>query len=169
MLRVAGMDRRLQKEKERPLRRSDLTATEWRDVKELLATARSRRGRPPENTRAVINGILWRLRTGAPWRDVPGRYGDWNKIYRRFRRWCQSGIWASVATALGDVAVDGDGAAHPGRGDGRINRRHMPGAGARSRFAKGQVGAGFNGAVRPGARVAAGLASTRRPARSATR
>jgi transposase len=169
MLRVAGTDRRLQREKERPLHRGDLSATEWRDVKELLATARSSRGRPPENTRAVINGILWRLRTGAPWRDVPGRYGDWNKIYRRFRRWSQSGIWASVATVLGDVAANGDAAAPPARGNGRVNRRPMPGAGARSRLAKGQGGAGLSAAVRPGARAAAGLASTRRSARSAAR
>ncbi|MGH6928956.1 MAG: transposase [Dongiaceae bacterium] len=147
------------------MRRGDLTATEWRDVKELLATARSRRGRPPENTRAVINGILWRLRTGAPWRDVPGRYGDWNKIYRRFCRWCQSGIWASVATALGD----GTAVPQPERGNGRINRRPMAATNARSVFAKRPAGAGFSAVVRPGARVAAGLASTRRSTRPATR
>lgn len=148
------------------MRRGDLTATEWRTVKELLAAARSRRGRPPEQTRAVINGILWRLRTGAPWRDVPARYGDWNKIYRRFRRWCQSGIWASVATALGDLAVDTDGKAAPpqARGDIRVNRRRTSGAG----LAKGQGAAGF-GAARPGARLPPGLASTRRPARTAAR
>lgn len=150
------------------MRRGDLTATEWRDVKELLATARSRRGRPPEQTRAVINGILWRLRTGAPWRDVPMRYGDWNKIYRRFRRWCQSGIWASVATALGDLDANGNGKAGPRplRAAGRINRRPMVGTGAR--FAKGQGGTGFS-AQRPGARVPPGLASGRRSARPAAR
>jgi Putative transposase of IS4/5 family (DUF4096) len=159
------MDRSVQAGKEAPLRRGDLTATEWRDVKELLATARSRRGRPPENTRAVINGILWRLRTGAPWRDVPGRYGDWNKIYRRFCRWSQSGIWASVAMALGD----GVAAPQPGQGNGGMNRRHTGAASARSAFAKRPAGAGFGPAVRPGSRVPAGLASTRRSTRSATR
>jgi transposase len=147
------------------LRRGDLTAAEWRDVKELLATARSRRGRPPENTRAVINGILWRLRTGAPWRDMPGRYGDWNKIYRRFCRWCQAGIWASVAATLGD----GTAVPQPGRGNGGIRRRHPAAATARPAFAKRPAGAGFGAAVRPGARVAAGLASSRRPSRPATR
>jgi transposase len=148
------------------LRRGDLTATEWRDVKELLATARSRRGRPPENTRAVINGIIWRLRTGRPWRDVPGRYGDWNKIYRRFRRWCESGIWASVAGTLGDVpAVDGEAAPLLlARGDGRTNRRPISGVGARSAFAKT---AAIDTVLRRGARAAGGLA--RRPARSAAR
>jgi len=88
------------------LRRGDLTAAEWRALKELLATARQRRGRPPKNSRAVINGILWRLRTGAPWRDMPGRYGDWNTIYRRFRRWRQSDVWSAVAAILGVVGTD---------------------------------------------------------------
>ena len=144
------------------MRRGDLTATEWRDLKEMLATARSRRGRPPEQTRAVINGILWRLRTGAPWRDIPVRYGDWNKIYRRFRRWSQSGIWASVAVALGDLDAPANGKAgpQPARGDIRINRRHMAGG---PRFAKGEGGRGLS------ARMTAGLAPSRRPARAVAR
>ena len=45
-------------------------------------------GRPPEDNRNVINGILWRLRTGAPWRDVPEKYGNWNSIYRMERLRC---------------------------------------------------------------------------------
>ncbi|MEZ0495119.1 transposase [Sphingomonas sp. IW22] len=44
------------------------------------------RGRPPEQNRSIIKGILWRLRCGAPWRDVSPKYGSWNTIYRRFRR-----------------------------------------------------------------------------------
>lgn len=144
------------------MRRGDLTASEWHDLKELLATARGRRGRPPEQTRAVINGILWRLRTGAPWRDVPVRYGDWNKIYRRFRRWSQSGIWASVATALGDLDTNGNSKAgpRPARGDIRVSRRRVAGA---PRLAKGQGGPGLN------ARLTAGLAPVRRSARAAAR
>jgi transposase len=73
------------------LSRGDLTEVEWRILKVLLPVERKRgkrgRGRPPEDNRNVINGILWRLRTGAPWRDVPEKYGNWNSIYRRFRRW----------------------------------------------------------------------------------
>jgi transposase len=150
------------------LRRGDLTAAEWRELKARLAAARGRRGRPPENTRAVINGILWRQRTGAPWRDVPERYGDWNKIYRRFRRWCQSGVWATVVTVLGDPAADGEGKAgpRPARGDIRTNQRRTSGAG--SRFAKGQGGAGFS-LARPDARLPAGLSTRRGPARPAAR
>jgi len=41
----------------------------------------------------VLNGILWMLRSGVPWRDLPDRYGKWNSVYIRFRRWTQAGIW----------------------------------------------------------------------------
>ena len=52
------------------------------------------------------NGILWRLRTGAPWRDVPGRYGKWNSIYRRFRRWSDAGVWEAVSVTLAEIMAD---------------------------------------------------------------
>ncbi|WP_363280423.1 transposase, partial [uncultured Sphingomonas sp.] len=67
--------------------RGDLTGAEWRILKDLLPIERKDRGRgrPPEQNRSIINGILWRLRCGAPWRDVPPKYGSWNTIYRRFR------------------------------------------------------------------------------------
>ena len=64
------------------------------------------RGRPPEDNRNIINGILWRLRTGAPRRDVPEKYGNWNSIYRRFRRWSASGVWESVAIALAETMAE---------------------------------------------------------------
>jgi transposase len=95
------------------LSRGDLTEAEWRVLKELLPVERPLgmrgRGRPPQDNRNVINGILWRLRTGSPWRDVPEKYGDWNTIYRRFLRWSKSGVWESVATALAEtMAESGD-------------------------------------------------------------
>ena len=87
--------------------RGDLTEVEWRILKVLLPVERKPgkrgRGRPPKDNRNIINGILWRLRTGAPWRDVPEKYGNWNSIYRRFRRWSASGIWESVAIALAET------------------------------------------------------------------
>ena len=59
----------------------DLTEVEWRILKDLLPVEREPgkrgRGRPPEDNRNIINGILWRLRTGTPWRDVPEKYGNW--------------------------------------------------------------------------------------------
>jgi transposase len=92
------------------LSRGDLTEAEWRALKVLLPVEREAgersRGRPPEDNRNVINGILWRLRTGAPWRDVPEKYGNWNSIYRRFRRWCAAGVWESVAVTLAEMMAD---------------------------------------------------------------
>ena len=90
--------------------RGDLTEVEWRILRVLLPVEREPgnrgRGRPPEDNRNVINGILWRLRTGAPWRDVPEKYGNWNSIYRRFRRWSISGVWESVAVALAETMAE---------------------------------------------------------------
>lgn len=53
---------------------------------------RPRTGRPAKDHRTVLNGILWILRTGAPWRDLPERYGSWNTVWSRFRRWREAGI-----------------------------------------------------------------------------
>lgn len=70
------------------LSRGDLTEADWRMLKDLLPVKRRNRsrGRPPEQSRSIVNGILWRLRCGAPRRDVPPKYGNWNTVYRRFRR-----------------------------------------------------------------------------------
>ena len=90
--------------------RGDLTEAEWRVLKGLLPVEREAgkrgRGRPPEDNRNIINGILWRLRCGTPWRDVPEKYGNWNSIYRRFRRWSASGVWESVAITLAETMAE---------------------------------------------------------------
>jgi transposase len=61
-----------------------------------------RRGRPFESHYRIFNAILWRLHTGAPWRDVPWTYGRWETIYGRFRRWRRDGTWAKILTHLLD-------------------------------------------------------------------
>jgi transposase len=87
------------------LSRGDLTDAEWHVLKDLLPPDDGRPGRPAEGTRSVVNGILWRLRTGAPWRDVPEKYGNWNSIYRRFRRWSKAGAWELVAVTLAETML----------------------------------------------------------------
>ena len=63
--------------------RGDLTEAEWHILKDLLPIERKNRSRrrAPEHNRSIINGILWRLRCGAPWHHVPPKYGSWNTIY----------------------------------------------------------------------------------------
>ena len=75
----------------------------------------------------MVNGILWRLRTGAPWRDLPERYGNWNSVYRRFRRWSASGVWEAAPTCLADAMGD---AAHHSI-DSTTVRAHVSAAGAK--------------------------------------
>ncbi|BDZ39326.1 transposase [Microbacterium suwonense] len=53
-------------------------------------------GRPPEDRRTVVEATAWRFRTGAPWRDVPERFGNWNTIYKNFNRWVDAAVCAKV-------------------------------------------------------------------------
>ena len=86
--------------------RGDLTEAEWRLLKELLPPERGRKNRPASDNRPIVNGILWRIRTGAPWRDVPEKYGKWMTVYQRFRRWSQAGLWEAIATTLAQTMAD---------------------------------------------------------------
>src|SRR5438034_9536507 len=65
--------------------RGDLADAEWELVAPLLPAERGREGRPAGDNRVVVNGILWHLRSGAPWREMPSRSGKWNTVYRRYR------------------------------------------------------------------------------------
>ncbi|MFD9735409.1 transposase [Umezawaea sp. NPDC059074] len=79
--------------------RGDLTSAQWAVLEPLLPPDR-RRGRPTRNRRQVVNAIRWRARTGAPWRDMPDRYGPWETAYGLFRTWQREGVWASVLEKL---------------------------------------------------------------------
>lgn len=72
--------------------RGELTDAAWERIVPLLPENGKPGGRWSDH-RAVLNGILWRLRTGAPWRDVPSRYGPWQTCYDRFVRWRRDGTW----------------------------------------------------------------------------
>ena len=81
--------------------RGDLTDKEWQRLEPLLPPQHSAEpGGQYRDHRQVINGVLWVLRTGAPWRDLPDRYGPWQTCYSRFRRWTEQGIWKSVLERL---------------------------------------------------------------------
>jgi transposase len=77
----------------------DLDARQWRLVRDLLPTA-DQRGAPQADNRRVVDGLRYRERTGVPWRRVPARYGSWQTLYARHRRWTADGTWARIETAL---------------------------------------------------------------------
>lgn len=86
--------------------RGDLSEAEWRLLKDLLPAERGRKSRPALDNRMIVNGILWRIRTGAPWRDLPEKYGKWMTVYQRFRRWSAAGVWEVAATTLAQAMAD---------------------------------------------------------------
>jgi transposase len=80
--------------------RADLSDAQWAFLEPLLPTGK-KPGRPPKWTkRQLINGIRWRVRVGAPWRDVPPAYGSWQAVYGLFRRWQRAGVWAAILARL---------------------------------------------------------------------
>jgi len=83
-------------------RRYELTDQEWVIIEPLLPN--KPRGVPRVDDRRVLNGILWRFRTGSPWSEVPERYGPPTTCYNRFVRWRKAGVWdrllAAVSTAF---------------------------------------------------------------------
>ena len=85
--------------------RYDLTDFEWRVIKPILPNRP--RGVPRADDRRVLNGIFWVLRSGAPWRDLPERYGPRTTCYNRFVRWRKAGVWDRLMDAIA-AAHDGD-------------------------------------------------------------
>jgi transposase len=82
--------------------RYELTDAQWECIAPLLPDSShgGQPGRPWHQHRRIVNGILWHLHTGAPWRDLPERYGPWQTVYDRFNFWCRDGTWATLLDAL---------------------------------------------------------------------
>ncbi len=81
-------------------KRDELTDEQWQQLEPVLPAQKPNRGRPNLGHRTVIHGILWILKTGAPWRDMPERYGKWQTVASRFYRWQQSGVWKRIFAQL---------------------------------------------------------------------
>ena len=112
------------------IRRYELSDAEWDALLRYLPSTLTG-GRPREDDRRVMNGIVWKIRSGAPWRDVPARYGSWKSIYTRFRRWALDGTFTRMlagAQADADAAGDIDWLVSV---DSTIVRAHQHAAGAR--------------------------------------
>ena len=116
-------------------RRHELTDEEWALLAPLLPPAKPKTGRPSKDHRQIVNGILWRLGTGAPWRDLPERFGPWQSVYTRFRRWRLAGVWdraLAAAQRRADAAGRVDWALH--FVDGTVVRAHQHAAGAKRSY-----------------------------------
>jgi transposase len=86
--------------------RDELTDPEWAAIKPMLPN--KPRGVPRVNDRRVLNGIFWVLRSGAPWRNLPGNFGPYTTCYNRFVCQRQAGVWSRIIDALAaahDAAV----------------------------------------------------------------
>jgi hypothetical protein len=86
----------------------ELTAAEWARLEPLLPPRRPRTGRPRNDHRAVLGGILWVLRNRASWRDMPARFGNYNTAYKRYRLWSDTGLWDRLLTALRSGTAEGE-------------------------------------------------------------
>ncbi len=82
------------------MRRHELTDEQWQSVEPLIPRKRARTGRPPKDARLMLDGIFWILGTGAPWRDLPERFGPWQTVYDHFASWRRDGVLARILEAL---------------------------------------------------------------------
>ena len=90
----------------------DLTNEQWQIVETILPPDRvraDRRGRPWSDRRTVLNGILWILRTGARWQDLPLQYGPYQTVHRRFQNWVRSKVLEQVLLAVAQDLKDRGG------------------------------------------------------------
>ncbi len=90
------------------MHRHELTDEQWDAVGPLLPKRIAKTGRPPRDARLMLNGIFWVLCTGAPWRDLPPRFGPWQTVYDHFRNWRQAGVYERILQAL-QIRVDRNG------------------------------------------------------------
>ena len=134
--------------------RYDLTDFEWSVIEPLLP--RGKPGPRRKDDRRVLNGIFWVLRAGAPWRDLPERYGPYTTAYNRFNRWRKAGVW--------DRLMDAVTKAHDGKVqmiDSSIVRVHQHASGVKKRVEFVVLGEVAEASPRKSTR-----ASTRRAGRS---
>ena len=113
------------------LHRGDLNDAQWQKLYPLLPK-KAQTGRPAGDHRAIINGILWIHRTGAPWNDLPECYGSRGTVSSRFYRWRAQGIWQEILNRLqqsADAANQIDWEVH--FIDSTIIRAHQHAAGAK--------------------------------------
>ena len=86
-----------------------LTDAQWATIESMVPSSQGRRGKPLRDSRQVIDGIIYRYRTGVAWRDLPADFGPWQTVWKRHRRYALEGLWDRVLTAL---VAEADAAGH---------------------------------------------------------
>jgi transposase len=82
--------------------RTVLTDVQWERIAPLLPGKKGDPGRSGKDNRRFVEGVLWLVRTGAPWRDLPEYFGKWSSVWKRFRRWALKGVFEKLFQALSD-------------------------------------------------------------------
>lgn len=87
--------------------RKMLRDDQWERIEPLLSGKAGDPGCTARNNRRFVEAVLWIMRTGSPWRDLPAGFGHWHRTYVRFSRWRESGVWERMATAMhGDADLE---------------------------------------------------------------
>jgi transposase len=82
------------------VKRYELSDAQWVRIRDFLPGKAGDPGRSAADNRLFVNGVLWVLRSGAHWHDLPERYGKWKSLHKRFSRWAKAGVWERVFAAL---------------------------------------------------------------------
>ena len=132
------------------MNRGELTTIQWERLQHLLPPQKPKTGRPAHDHRTIINGILWMRRTGAPWRDLPERYGPWRTVASRCYRWQQAGIWTQLFAAV-QAQADAQGQLNwdPHSIAGTMIRAHQHAAGAKNGIQRPKPSAGAGAGAVP--------------------
>ena len=88
------------------MRRHEITDDSWNRIMDLLPGKAGDPGVTAKDNRLFVNAVLWIAKTGAPWRDLPERFGNWNSVWRRFDRWARKGVWERVFRELQDPDLE---------------------------------------------------------------
>ena len=94
------------------LKRHEINDNDWVRIEGTIPPENTGKGRPSKSNRTMLNGMIYRAKTGIPWRDLPERYGPWETVYSRFRLWSKNGVFQKVFESLTsdadmqDVSID---------------------------------------------------------------
>ena len=83
------------------LRRHEISDAQWELIEPLLPGKAGDPGVTARDNRLFINAVFWLAKTGAPWRDLPERLGNWSSVFQRYNRWCANDVWWQIVEALG--------------------------------------------------------------------